>query len=65
MKRLVSQEQFERECTSWENIYHCKRELYIEGRNPTIEELKSHYLKYNKVIQTFMVLPPETSQKKI
>ncbi len=55
--RFVTQETYEREVTSWENIYYTKRNNFIEARSPTIEELRANYLKTNKIVRTFMVLP--------
>ncbi len=50
--RYVTQDQYERDVTSWENITNTIRNMRIEGgRPPTIEELRSNYLLENIVVQ--------------
>ncbi len=61
--RYVTQQEYEREVTSWFNIGETIRALRLEGRNPTIDELRAHYLLYNKV-QVFTVIQKQESRVK-
>ncbi len=49
--RYVTRDQYERDLTSWENIQNTIRNMNIQARPPTIEELRSNYLLDNIVVQ--------------
>jgi hypothetical protein len=57
--RWVTEQQADREIASDENRYFTSLELMKRGefREPTYDELREHYFRFNRLVWVYTVLP--------